>query len=177
MIMDNFQDHGKLLCLPIHLPLFLSIEVRGDEYAGSKLEVPCLVRFSVHGAFGVRGHTLPQRTMVPTIARWKMRVGASWVFLGSCFDSATTILGYMYLVPDSHTLPVLSSPSSGDSTNLTRPRVITHHLEVNFWRRETWSGHQKNERRWDSHTSSLGHGALASSLLPYHDTRTLHLLF
>jgi hypothetical protein len=24
--------------------------------------------------------------MVPTITRWKMRVGALWVFLGSCFD-------------------------------------------------------------------------------------------
>jgi hypothetical protein len=40
MIMDNFQDHGKLLCLLIHLSfLFLSIEVGGDEYAGSKPEV------------------------------------------------------------------------------------------------------------------------------------------
>jgi hypothetical protein len=38
---------------------------------------------------------LSAKVHVPTIARWKMRVGALWVFLGSCFDSATTMLGYM----------------------------------------------------------------------------------
>jgi len=58
------HDHGQFsrswqtsLSKLIHLSLFLSIEVGGDEHAGSKLE--------------------PQRTMVPTIARWKMRVGVS----------------------------------------------------------------------------------------------------
>ena len=74
-------------------PYFLSIEVGGDEYAGSKLEVPCPF-FGTWG-FLACGDIRYQRTMVPTITRWKMRVGALWVFLGSCFDSATTILGYM----------------------------------------------------------------------------------
>jgi hypothetical protein len=60
---------------------------------------------------GLNWKYLVRRTMVPTIPRWKMRVGALWVFLGSCFDSATIMLGYMYLVPDSHTLPSFRQPA------------------------------------------------------------------
>jgi hypothetical protein len=73
---------------------FLSIELGGDEYAGSKLEVPCPI-FGTWGFSACGDIRYPQGTMVPTITRWKMRVGALWVFLGSCFDFATTILGYM----------------------------------------------------------------------------------
>ena len=39
--MDNFQDHDNFFVYLFTFPYFLSIEVGGDEYAGSKLEVPC----------------------------------------------------------------------------------------------------------------------------------------
>ena len=43
----------------------------------------CLKNWWDHGLIVQQPYT--QRTMVPTIARWKMRVGAVWAFLGSLF--------------------------------------------------------------------------------------------
>jgi hypothetical protein len=135
-------------------PLFLSIEVGGDEHAGSKLEVPC----PFFGTWGFRraGTYVTSEDNSSDNCQVEDESGSIVGLPGILFRLCHNIRLHVFGPGFSHTA-VFSSPSSGGRTNLTRPRVITHHLEVNFWQQETMSGHQKNEGRWDSHTSSLGH--------------------